>query len=264
MHELRSIDTTEEDTALARRIEEASLNAWPAMQQTFLDGWILRFARGFTKRSNSIVPLYDPLQTSARNRPQLAEKIRHCENLYAREQLQTVFRLTSIRADDLLDEVLDDRGYTVQDESLVLTRELTHPSAMATADVRFLPLQAWLENYCRLTSMPEPARSLHGVILNGISGECGFGMLYVNDIPVACGLAVVDRDLSGLFDVFTDPDHRDAGLGSHMVQALLDWSWDNGARTAYLQMVASNEPAAHLYERLDFRQIYRYWYRVAP
>ena len=50
--------TTEVSTDLARRIEEASLNAWPAMQQMFLDGWVLRLVNPREKRSKcSVEPL---------------------------------------------------------------------------------------------------------------------------------------------------------------------------------------------------------------
>jgi hypothetical protein len=32
-----------------QEIEEISLNAWPSLQQILYDGWILRFANGYTK-----------------------------------------------------------------------------------------------------------------------------------------------------------------------------------------------------------------------
>ena len=260
------------DVALARRIEEASLNAWPAMQQTFLDGWVLRFSRGFTKRANSIVPLYPPMQSTET----LLQKIRYCENLSAREQLQTVFRLTSINepapslsrtsatkasGSETLDGVLSSRDYQLDEISLVLTAAITE---IATENsIELLPLDHWLNVYCDLTGMTEPARTLHSVILNSIQGECAFAILRSGNESVAIGLAIVERELVGLFDIYTADKRRGAGFGKCLVANLLNWAAQAGAQRAYLQMVGDNEPAAALYAALGFEEIYRYWYRIA-
>ncbi len=216
------------------------------------------------------MPLYPSAQTGSNGRDAdwaLAEKIRHCENLYAREQLQTVFRLTSIDEQHdastrqlELDRVLAERGYRLDETSLVLTRTIT-PQPVP-ADLQLLPLDRWLAAYCELTGMPEPARSLHGVILKSIAGDCGFAVLQLGQRTVACGLAVVEQDLVGLFDIFTHTDARNAGFGGRMVEGLLAWAADQGATRAYLQMVEDNAPAASLYASLGFAEIYRYWYRI--
>ena len=35
-------------------LEELAMNAWPAIQTYLYDGWIVRFANGYTKRANSV------------------------------------------------------------------------------------------------------------------------------------------------------------------------------------------------------------------
>ncbi|XOV84095.1 MAG: GNAT family N-acetyltransferase [bacterium] len=278
-------DVTEDtfDRHLTTRIEEASLNAWPALQQILLDGWVLRFARGFTKRSNSIVPLYATSWTAAAlsnpvdARRMLADKIRYCENLYAREQLQTVFRITSFAADThnndslntafnrakaLLDDILEERGYTHQDTSLVLSRSIS--SVPPVAGFRRLPLDQWLRAYSLLTGLPEPAQTLHALILKGISGECAFAVLENAEGVVACGMAVVEQSLVGLFDIYTHPAHRGRGHGTDLINGLCHWASQAHAQQVYLQVVADNSVALSLYQQMGFGEVYRYWYRVGP
>ena len=42
---------------MVRHIKELAVNAWPSLQ-TLLDGWVLRFANGYTRRANSVNLLY--------------------------------------------------------------------------------------------------------------------------------------------------------------------------------------------------------------
>ena len=68
-------------------IEERSMNAWPALQVVLYDGWVLRFAGGYTRRANSINPLYASGQD-------VEEKVQHCERLYRSKGLSVIFKMT--------------------------------------------------------------------------------------------------------------------------------------------------------------------------
>lgn len=225
------------------------------MQQMLLDGWLLRFAQGFTKRANSVIPLYPGDQD-------VGDKVRFCENLYARERLKTIFRLTSVNGQEELDALLASRGYRHQETTEVLTRPLDEPLA-ASPRLCLLTTDRWLGVYSSLTGMPDSARALHGAILRGIPLPCAYAAIGTPEAPLACGLAVLEQDLVGLFDVVTHPAHRRAGCGTELVTSLLAWAVENGARRAYLQMVADNAPARGLYDNLGFTPLYRYWYRVS-
>lgn len=85
-----------------KRIEELTLNAWPALQTLTLQGWLLRFADGYTKRSNSIQALYTESSID------LNSQIEHCERLYVKAGLDVVFKITPFNPQEL-DPILESR-----------------------------------------------------------------------------------------------------------------------------------------------------------
>jgi ribosomal protein S18 acetylase RimI-like enzyme len=80
----------------------------------------------------------------------------------------------------------------------------------------------------------------------------------------ATGVAAYDDDWVGFRSIEVDPAHRRRGLGVAVMAALLEWGAEQGATTAYLQVLGDNEPALALYERLGFVEHHRYRYLAAP
>ena len=192
------------------------------------------------------------------------EKIRYCENLYSRERLKTIFRLTTVVDSDALDAVLEQRGYQRVDPTRVLVRELDSTSFAIQADLsRSAPRRRGSKRMQAPPDVPPAGMQLHALLLAGIRSEHVFGFISVDRVPVACGIAVLERELVGLFDVVTLPAARRQGHAQALVESLLAWGRNNGARHAYLQVVDANQPARALYHQLGFDDLYHYWYRVA-
>ncbi|MFC5734669.1 GNAT family N-acetyltransferase [Cytobacillus gottheilii] len=47
----------------------------------------------------------------------------------------------------------------------------------------------------------------------------------------------------GLFDIVTTEKYRNRGYGSKLIQNILQWGKENGAKYAYLQVILNNTPA---------------------
>lgn len=131
-----------------------------------------------------------------------------------------------------------------------------------------VPLDQWLVAYCALTGRHEPTKTLHNYILRSIAGECGFALIHQDGELVSCGLAVIEAELVGFFDIslpshgVTRPQRRNRGFAPEVVKGLLSWAYQRGARRSYLQVVSDNKAALHMYNKLGFREIYHYWYRI--
>ncbi|MEZ5816224.1 MAG: GNAT family N-acetyltransferase [Hyphomicrobiaceae bacterium] len=239
-----------------RAVEERAFNAWPALETRLVDGWLLRFSGGYTKRANSI-------NAWAPTRP-LADVIGHAERLYLDRGLPPIVRLTPL-AGDAADTLLASRGYARLDETIVMTAPLASLAAQADPNVTIFPKPPtdWLDGFAAANAVPIAARPLHDAIVTRIAGPVAFARLDGPDAPFAWGLAAIERGMVGLFDIVTASSARRRGAARRLVGHMLHWAASNTATAAYLQVLASNEPAIALYRSFGFQPAYRYHYRIA-
>lgn len=115
----------------------------------------------------------------------------------------------------------------------------------------------------QVTGVARASRSLAGVDVEAVEviGDGAHAVARIGDR--ASGVASVDRDWVGFRAIAVAPEHRRRGLGLQVMAALLEWGAEQGATTAYLQVLGDNAPALALYDGLGFTEHHRYRY-LAP
>lgn len=98
------------------------------------------------------------------------------------------------------------------------------------------------------------------------SGGAGLAraQLALDGEPVASGVAAYERDWVGFRSIEVAPTHRRRGLGLAVMATLLEWGAEQGATTAYLQVLGQNDAALGLYRSLGFGTHHAYRYLAAP
>jgi GNAT superfamily N-acetyltransferase len=240
-------------------LEELAMNAWPALQTVLYDGWIVRFANGYTKRANSVTPLYPGMLA-------VEEKIDWCEQHYQQAGLRPTFRLTQATETDELDTALAHREYERIDTTSVQTMNLGQETAVLSPHASLFSepegRTEWLQLFHKLDGGLHSDDRTHLQMLGNIRGEAGYMVLTVEGKVVACGLGVVERGWLGIFDVVTAVSHRNKGYGAELMQSLLAWGQTNNAHHTYLQVMTNHPAALNLYAKLGYKEQYQYWYRV--
>lgn len=237
-----------------KKIEEYSLNAWPALTTLLLDGWLLRFAEGYTKRANSIQAIY-----SGENEYSMDEKISQCELQYSQQGLDTIFKITPFVPENL-DQVLLERSYELKEPSSV--QVLSSLDAIKEPSILTVSFSSHLtEEWLDVSDLTPANEQVITQMLGRLPLNKGFFILYNESVPVASGLGVIEQDYVGLYDIVTVPAYRNQGYGEQLILNILAWAKKQGATKGYLQVVQSNAPAIRLYEKLNYVEVYTYWYR---
>jgi GNAT superfamily N-acetyltransferase len=252
------------DETLMSRVEDAGLNASAPPQQRWLDGWLLRYLPGKARRARCI-------NAVAQGRLPVAQKLALAAPVYQAAGLPMIFRLTAFTQPPGLDQELAALGYDLVDH----TRVMISPTLPAPAQAAALPAGL---HWAHLDGLPfaQAVGHLRGSPADHISSHAlrllhspvpyqGFALRRDSDACVlACGQLAREGEMVGLYDVFTDESVRGQGLSSLLCERMLAISALQGAKLAYLQVDADNQPALKVYRRLGFADAYRYHYRERP
>lgn len=243
--------------AEVRRLEELAFRGWPALESRDFAGWRQRFSHGYTKRANSINPLWPDAECNP-------EVIAALEAPYFGLGQTPTWRLTPL-APPAIAPLLASRGYWAIERSLLQVCPL-HAGFTADAEVRIFPrpTPAWIDAFCTHSPVPPRHRETMQRMLAAIAAPAGFAFVEEAGQPMAMAIGAVEGDHMGLFDVLVMPQARRRGLARRVTESLYAWAWSHGARFAYLQVVATNEAALPLYAGQGFRTVYAYEYFMPP
>jgi len=233
---------------------------WQAADSTELDGWLVRRNAGVTLRANSVLPASAPFD--------LDKALEYVENLYLAHDIRPSFQISPAVQPSDLDAHLEARGYQVRNPTLVqcaaisdVLAKLPIPTTPAPAvNISTTPSVLWTDCWWSVDGRGDDTRAAAEEIL--IRGNALYATVADDRRAQAIGrLALVD-DTAGLYCLAVDEDFRRQGLASAVIHGLLQAATDRGAKWVWLSVLEDNAPARALYDRLGFRTVSRYHYRV--
>jgi len=240
--------------------QEISTNAWPAMNLSFLNGWIVRLGDGYTRRANSVLPL----RYSGKN---IDEDIKVIEELYKKNNLPSVFQIPDYCEPNDLKKILLKLNYQEIDESILMALEISklkeipiNDSFSFTLEINFS--EKFFSNFGRLTNRPSSLVLKNLNIIKRILFNKAFAIAYREDEIVGLCLGVLEREYIGIYDMIVSSNYRRQGIGQALLNKLILWGKNNGAKTIYLQVQGDNSGAIALYKKIGLTDRYHYRYLV--
>ena len=239
-----------------RYLEEISFNAHPSLQTQYYDGWILRFANGYSSRANSVNVIYP-------STIDIKEKIEECEKRYFKCGLPCIFKVTDENA-DMLEGLLKDRGYEILTPTDVMILDMNDKQfPLGDCIVSENVTDEWLDTYFTLEKYTnQGTRDTVTQIRNMIQNDTLYCIIKEDGKNIACASAVIENGYVYIANVIVDEMHRGKGYGRMLCETLLEKAKNKGGHTAYLQVIQSNQIAMNMYKKLGFEKVYSYWYRV--
>ena len=241
-----------------KTIEDLSLNAWPSHQIQIYDGWLLRFSYFYTHRTNCVEQIGSssiPLDT----------KIAYCEDTYRKWGTPSIFKISPLLPAGF-DKLLDGRGYVKEHITDVMTLQLsalTEIPVSAPVHVSSFFPDSWIQ---ALFALKGTTNIMHRLVVPSMYRAIPMETICVSIQDgrriAATGLGILDRDYIGIYAIHVHPAYRRRRYASAVCRTILQNGRRKGAKRAYLQVVADNQPAINLYHSLGFSYAYTCWFRT--
>lgn len=232
-----------------REMEIAAARTWPPSKQEDLGDWTLRATGKFTMRANSVLVLGEP----GINLDAALERVK---TFYSSHGLPAVLHIPLPIFRDL-DDALEQRGWTLKTEALVMVTDFAVSPVDEKADHEWLISETFDDDWLAL-------QNDFGVSEIMRSAPATYASLNINGVPVAVGRAANFGGWAVLTRLFVHPQYRGQQIAAQLVSRLLNESAKSGVSKALLQVDATNQSAIQAYEKYGFAKHHSYRYRVAP
>lgn len=259
MLDIASIPASLRETrdVLAARIEGAALSVAQPRQQSFYDGWLLRYSPGKARRARSV-------NTIGAGVLPLSEKLAHCTEFYTQRRVPLIFRLTPFSQPHGLDAALADAGFMAVGDTRVMTLAVAEaaPAATSGAQAQSLDVAQFAHCFAALHGLDAAKTVAERERYTQSAISAAYVGVFDGADPIACGTVAIDGTLAGIFGMVTAESHRGRGVATAVIAELLRRARAGGARIAYLQVDVNNTPARRAYSKFGFEDCYAYWYRA--
>lgn len=241
---------------IVRRLEAVGFRAWPAASTRYDGSWQIRITPGHpSRRLNCVVPL-DPSDIK-----DIGDRLADAEQHF----IAAGSRLT-VRQSPLCPPILADwlgaHDYQPKARTFVMVADLNSLDLGDGMDL--LPthdMPRFVDACLAIDTARDTSHPVLTSILSSIKPPTGL-FLIEDEVtgPKAVTLCVHDNDMAGISQVVVAADARRQGIGRQIVSASLRWARLRGARQAWLQVMAENQPAIALYQAMGFTVSYDYCY----
>ncbi|MBV9541284.1 MAG: GNAT family N-acetyltransferase [Alphaproteobacteria bacterium] len=239
---------------MAAEIEPLAALSWPAPETLSLDGWLLRFGKGYSSRLNSV----SAIRYSGTS---LSQSIDAVERAYRARNLPPQFHIAPGIQPAALEAALQARGYITKPPTVLMIADAS--DIAAPTDVRVLAsANGDFERLTREGSHSPEDGDERLETLARITDPMAFLLAMDGDNAVASAASVATGNWASVYVMRTTPAHRRRGHGRRVLATLAQWALTQNARRLYLQVDAANTPGRELYGRAGFWDAYRYLHYV--